>query len=74
MRFCIFRAVKILNRYNLSGWMKQAQNSDSKTHVNKQNLTSRTEIRRQSLKYLFLETPCMYISFASASDKSMLTN
>ena len=61
MRFCIFRAVKILNRYNLSGWMKRAQNSDSKTHVKKQNPTSRTEISRKSLKYLFLETPCMYL-------------
>ena len=47
-------------RYNLSGWMKWAQNSDSKTHVKRQNLTSGTEIRRQLLKYLFLETPCMY--------------
>ena len=60
MRFCIFRAVKILNRYNLSVWMKRVRNSGSKTHVKKQKLTSRTEIRRQSLKYLFLETPCNF--------------
>ena len=40
--------------------MKQAQNSDSKTHVKKQNPTSSTEISRKSLKYLFLETPCMW--------------
>ena len=40
--------------------MKRAQNSDSKTHVKQQNPTSRTEIRRKSLKYLFLETPCNY--------------
>ena len=53
-----FRAVKILNRYNLSGQMKGARNSDSKTHVKKQNPTSGTEIRQKSLKYLFLETPC----------------
>ena len=32
------------------------------THVKKQNLTSRTEIRRHSLKYLFLETPCSIIT------------
>ena len=42
--------------------MKRAQNSDSKTHVKKLNPTSRTEIRRKTLYYLFLETPC--ISFA----------
>ena len=40
--------------------MKRAQNSDSKTHVKKQNLNSRTEIRQKSLKYLFLETPCSF--------------
>ena len=33
--FSFFRAVKILNRYNLSGQMKGARNSDSKTHVKK---------------------------------------
>ena len=38
--------------------MKPPQNSDSITHVKKQNPTSKTEIRRKSLKYLFLETPC----------------
>ena len=59
MRFCIVRAIQIQNGYNLSGWMKRAQNSDSKTHVKKQNLNSRTEIRQKSLKYLYLETPCM---------------
>ena len=48
-----------MNGYNLSGKMKRAPNSDSKTHVKKQNPTSRTEIRRKSLKYLFLETPCI---------------
>ena len=57
MRFCIFRAVKILNGYNLSGQMKRLSNSDSKTHVKKQNPTSGTEIRQKPLKYLFLETP-----------------
>ena len=41
--------------------MKRAQNSDSKTHMKKQNPTSRTEISRKSLKYLFLETPCSEI-------------
>ena len=44
--------------------MKRAQNSDSKTHVKKQNPTSRTEISRQSLKYLFLETPCSSCHFS----------
>ena len=39
--------------------MKRAQNSDSKTHVKKSNPTSRTEIKRNSLYYLFLETPCI---------------
>ena len=62
MRFCIFRAVKILNGYNLSGQMKRLRNSDSITHVKKQNPTSRTEIRQKSLKYLFLETPCIVSS------------
>ena len=46
--FSVFRAVKILNGYNLSGLMKRAQNSDSKTHVKKYNPTSRTEIRQKS--------------------------
>ena len=32
---CVFRAIKIHNRYGLSIQMKQAQNSDSKSHVNK---------------------------------------
>ena len=31
--FSVFRAVKILNGYNLNGWMKRPQNSDSKTQV-----------------------------------------
>ena len=38
VRACVFsgfRSVKILNGYNLSGQMKRAQNSDSKTHVKK---------------------------------------
>ena len=41
--------------------MKRTQNSDSKPHVKKQNLTSRTEVRRKSLKYLFLETHCIFV-------------
>ena len=41
--FCVFRTIWILNGYNLSGQMKRALNSDSKTHVKKQNLTSGTE-------------------------------
>ena len=41
--------------------MKRPQNSDSITHVKRQNSTFRTETRRKSLKYLFLETPCMYV-------------
>ena len=28
-------SLKVLNEYNLSGYMKRAQNSDSKTHVKK---------------------------------------
>ena len=43
--------------------MKRAQNSDSITHVKKQNPSSRTEIRQKSLKYLFLETPCTFPPF-----------
>ena len=50
--FCVFSAVYIMNGCNLSGQMKRAWNSDSKTHVKKQNPTSRTEISRRSLKYL----------------------
>ena len=33
--FSVFRAVKVMDRYNLSGLMGQAQNSDSKTYVEK---------------------------------------
>ena len=40
--------------------MKRAQNSDFWTQVKKWNPTSRTEIRQKSLKYLFLETPCIW--------------
>ena len=38
VRACVFgvlKSVKILNGYNLSGQMKRARNSDSKTHVKK---------------------------------------
>ena len=56
--FCNFRAVQNMKRYNLSAQMKRARNFDSITHLKRQNPTSRTEIRRTSLKYLFLETPC----------------
>ena len=41
--------------------MKRAQNSDSKTHVQKLNPTFRTDIRQKLLNYLFLETPCKWI-------------
>ena len=37
--------------------MKRAQNSDSKSFVKKQNLTSRIEMRRKSLKHLFFRPP-----------------
>ena len=57
--FCVFRAENILKCYHLSGRMNRAQNSDSETHVKKQNRTSRTEIGQNSLKYLFFETPCI---------------
>ena len=60
--FCVFRTVQIINGHNWSGQLKRVRNSDSKTHVNKQNPTSITEIRRKSLKYLFLETPCTCVS------------
>ena len=56
--FSVVRAFKILYGYNLSGQMKRAKNPDSKTHVKRGNPTSRTEIRRKLLYYLFLETPC----------------
>ena len=49
--------------------MKRSRNSDSKTHVKKQNPTSRTEISRQSLKYLFLETPCIFHNIPLSSQK-----
>ena len=51
--------------------MKRAQNSDSKTHVKKRNPTSRTEIRRKSLKYLFLETPCIVIEIMIIGDENL---
>ena len=35
--FSIFGVVKIANGYNLSGYMKRARNSDSKTHVKKKS-------------------------------------
>ena len=35
MRFCDFRVLQNLKGYNLSGYMKRAQNSDPKTHVEK---------------------------------------
>ena len=35
MRFSYFKALNILNGYALGGWMKRAQNFDSKTHVKK---------------------------------------
>ena len=50
--FSVFRAVQILDGYNLIDQMKRARNSDSETHVKKLNPNSRTEIRRKSLKYL----------------------
>ena len=56
---CVLWAIYILNGCVLGGLMKQAQNSDSKTHMKKLNLAYRTEIRHKSLKYLFLETPCI---------------
>ena len=52
--FWVFRTLQTLNGYDISGQMKWARNSGSKTHVKTQNPTSRTEIRRNSLKYLFL--------------------
>ena len=56
--FCVFRTLQTMNGYDFSGQMKRALNYDSKTHVKTQNPTSRTEIGQNSLKYLFLETPC----------------
>ena len=56
--FSVFKAVKIMKSYCLSGLMKWAGNSDSETHVKRLNPTSRTEIKRKPRKYLFLETPC----------------
>ena len=40
--------------------MKCARNSDSKTHLKKLNPSSRTEIRRKSLKYLFQRHPVLW--------------
>ena len=42
--FGVFRALNILNGYVLSVQMERAQNSDSETHVKKQNWTSRTDL------------------------------
>ena len=37
--------------------MKRAQNSDSETHVENLNQTSRTDLSRKSLSYIFLGHP-----------------
>ena len=63
MFFSIFSAFYIMNGYNLSGQLKQAQDFDSKTHLKKQKPTFRTEISQKQLKYLFLETPCNFSDF-----------
>ena len=42
--FGVFRALNILNGYVLSVKMERAQNSDSETHVKKQNRTSGTDL------------------------------
>ena len=52
--------------------MKRARNFDSITHLKRQNPTSRTEIRRTSLKYLFLETPCMIFDNGTMTMMTML--
>ena len=38
--------------------MERAQNSESVTHVKKTNPTSRTDLRRKSLCYIFFGAPC----------------
>ena len=58
----VARALYILNGYVIGCPMKQAQNSDFKTHVEKWKTTFKREIRQKSLKYLFLETPCQSIA------------
>ena len=46
--------------------MKRAQNSDSKTHVENKNRTSRTDLRSESLWYIFFGSPCSIISQVTA--------
>ena len=70
--FCNFRTVQNMNRYNLSAQMKRARSSDSITHLKKQNPTSRTEIRQTSLKFLFLETPCIFLENLKAFDETII--
>merc|ERR1711951_116646 len=57
---CVFSnldALLILNGNIYCAQMKQAQNSDSETHVENLNQTSRTDLSRKSLSYIFLGHP-----------------
>ena len=57
--FNVFKALLILNGYLYCAQMERAQNSDSKTHVENLNWTSRTHLSRKSLSYIFFGTPCI---------------
>ena len=59
VRAFVFRAFDILNRYNQSVYMEQAQNPDSQTHVKKYNRTSRTNLSSKLLWYICFGAPCM---------------
>ena len=61
--FSNFRALLILNGYLYCAQMERAQNSDSETHVENLNQTSRTDLSRKSLSYIFFGTPCMWPTF-----------
>ena len=68
--FSNFRALLILNGYLYCAQMERAQNSDSETHVENLNQTSRTDLSRKSLSYIFLGHPvhlhCMKYGYVPA--------
>ena len=47
MHFSVSKAPNILNGYNLGGWMKLAQISDSKTHVKSKIVKSKIRFPEQ---------------------------
>ena len=61
VRACVFSVFRACDGYLYCAQMERAQNSDSETHVEKLNRTSRTDLSRKSLSYIFWDT--LYIVF-----------